>query len=43
MGYREEMYKLITKTSKRKSKVMILKKYILIYIQENGCTLLADL
>ena len=43
MGYRKEMYKLVTKVGKRKSKVITLKKYMLIYIQENGCTLLADL
>jgi len=43
MGYREEIYKLVTKVGKRKSKVITLEKYMLIYIQENGCTLLADL
>ena len=43
MGYREEMYKLVTKVGKHKSKAMTLEKYMLIYIQENGCTLLTDL
>ena len=37
------MYKLVTKAGKRKSKAMTLEKYMLTYIQENGCALLADL
>ncbi|CAB4377453.1 unnamed protein product [Rhizophagus irregularis] len=37
------MYKLVTKPGKRKSKAMTLEKYILAYIQENECALLADL
>jgi hypothetical protein len=37
------MYKLVTKPSKRKPKAMTLEKYILAYIQENECALLADL
>ncbi|GBB93124.1 hypothetical protein RclHR1_21130002 [Rhizophagus clarus] len=40
---RDRMYKLVTKPGKRKSKVMTLEKYILAYIQENECVLLADL
>ena len=43
MECREEMYKLVTKVSKRKLKAMTLEKYMLTYIQENGCALLADL
>ncbi len=43
MEYREEMYKSITKAGKRKSKAMTLEKYMLTYIQENGCVLLVDL
>ena len=43
MECREEMYKLVTKVGKRKSKAMTLEKYMLTYIQENGCALLADL
>ena len=42
-GCREEMYKLVTKASKRKSKAMTLEKYMLTYIQENGCASLANL
>ncbi|CAG8564252.1 11880_t:CDS:2 [Cetraspora pellucida] len=40
---REEMYKLVTKASKHKSKAMTLEKYMLTYIQENGYEILADL
>ncbi|CAB4382369.1 unnamed protein product [Rhizophagus irregularis] len=40
---RDRMYKLVTKPGKRKSKAMTLEKYILAYIQENECALLADL
>ncbi len=37
------MYKLVTKADKCKSKTMTLEKYMLIYIQDNGCELLANL
>jgi hypothetical protein len=37
------MYRLVTKISKCKSKAMTLEKYMLTYIQENGCALLANL
>jgi hypothetical protein len=37
------MYKLVTKPGKRKPKAITLEKYILAYIQENECALLADL
>ncbi|CAG8583261.1 20708_t:CDS:2 [Cetraspora pellucida] len=40
--YKEEMYKLVTKSSKRKSKAMILEKYILSYDLENEYKLLAN-
>ncbi|CAB4386485.1 unnamed protein product [Rhizophagus irregularis] len=40
---RDRMYKLVTKPGKRKSKAMTLERYILAYIQENECELLADL
>ncbi|CAB4381584.1 unnamed protein product [Rhizophagus irregularis] len=43
VGCRDRMYKLVTKPGKRKSKAMTLEKYILAYIQENECALLADL
>ena len=43
MGYREEMYKLVTKAGKRKLKAMTLEKYMLTSVQKNGCALLADL
>ena len=39
--YKEEMYKLVTKTSKRKSKAMTIKQYLLYYSDE--CKLLANL
>jgi hypothetical protein len=41
LRYKEEMYKLVTKTSKRKSKAMIIEQYLLYYSDE--CKLLADL
>ncbi|GBB94354.1 hypothetical protein RclHR1_02340011 [Rhizophagus clarus] len=43
IGCKEKMYKLVTKSSKRKLKAMTLERYMLIYIQENGCALLANL
>ncbi|CAB5387554.1 unnamed protein product [Rhizophagus irregularis] len=43
VGCRDRMYKLVTKPGKRKPKAMTLEKYILAYIQENECALLADL
>jgi len=43
MECREEMYKFVTKNSKRKSKTMSLEKYILSYYLENRYALLADL
>ncbi|CAG8650873.1 14759_t:CDS:2 [Gigaspora rosea] len=43
IGNREEMYKLVTKAGKHKSKAMTLEKYMLTYIQENEYEILADL
>jgi len=43
VGCRDRMYKLVTKPGKRKPKAITLEKYILAYIQENECALLADL
>ncbi|RIA81938.1 hypothetical protein C1645_836154 [Glomus cerebriforme] len=43
VGCRDRMYKLVTKPGKCKSKAMTLERYILAYIQENECELLANL
>ena len=43
IGYRESMYKLVTKVGKHKSEAMSLKRYMLSYNLENGYDLLTDL
>jgi hypothetical protein len=43
VGCRDEMYKLVTKVGKHKSKAISLERYMLSYNLENGYDLLTDL